>query len=978
MFYPKATNITGTGSSFIAPLYTAWASAFKKANGLQLFHLFASQANLIIFLPASDKYVQGLDYISKGSSAGLADSLSFSNMFGAADFVPAQAQIINGKLANNVSMQAVPTIGGFVYILILVADIFANKIKIWGDSQLVQNNPQLSTFTNVTIQFVVRNVGSGTTQNFMAALKQFDSTFPGTVSSLPDWNWIDGGLKGTRVWGGATNSDMAVIVGSIQGTISYMDIQDAYRVQYALIQNRAGNYINATNPAAITSAMTQANGKNIEDISASVLDTTVADAYPITVVVFSLLRLNSIDSDIDITRWTLRFLWWCLSNGTTTATPGNNTAAAIANQLYYIPLESGMRTQALNILKLANYNGKSLYGNSPCDFDAGSENGCKNGATCAIPGPFQDVQAQCLCKGSFANINKSDCSENAELFTVKTNDLFSILSLILVLFSMLVIIIIFAFVFIKRNHPHIRAIAPDCSYFILAGCFLGTVGAFVYTVIPSKTMCYLRPFFPAMAFGAVFGMVFMKSYRIFMIFGYSRMKVSSQGVRNTRLILFACAVAFLEAIFVGLFLAFTQPVSSTQYSSSSSTYMQMCISSTDGNAALRIAAIVSEFAIYVFNAFLLGGCLYLAFKTRTAYERFVESRSIGFAIYLVSITLTIGLAVLFGMPNDPSTQKITALIRTILILVSSVGVACILFLPRLVEVFQEKKNDVSPIGINGKSNNVEEDVQVLTMEMDYLTSSGENSTFLQSSKSLESHTVQALSFKIGMRVLRFGSVWTSQTLMLLPELDMIAVFDSVKDGRIAASFKVSLSSHEPSKDDGMVFGAHSNSKSVRINLRTVKNEVYIIEFATEERCKTFSSLFDTIKSRAQQKGSTAGNQSLHLVTTPRPNYLNNPTSPTSPIAAITSPSGRMHDQLNLKNTPSTLYLPPSEFSPSIRPVQSVKSSRNPSFPNTYEINSNQLFGGYSEFQNVSNRTSEGQSGTYNINNNIGQATRPEW
>jgi hypothetical protein len=73
----------------------------------------------LFFLPAPDKYVQGLDYVSKGSSAGLADSLSFSNMFGAADFVPAQAQIINGKLSNNVSMQAIPTIGGLVSYCIL-------------------------------------------------------------------------------------------------------------------------------------------------------------------------------------------------------------------------------------------------------------------------------------------------------------------------------------------------------------------------------------------------------------------------------------------------------------------------------------------------------------------------------------------------------------------------------------------------------------------------------------------------------------------------------------------------------------------------------------------------------------------------------------------------------------------------------------------------------------------------------------------
>src|SRR5687768_9862701 len=74
-----------------------------------------------------------------------------------------------------------------------IVDIFTGIITRWNDPALTARNPALADLpSGLLIQLVVRQPGSGTTNNFATALKSFDPSFPAEVSNSVDWAAVSG------------------------------------------------------------------------------------------------------------------------------------------------------------------------------------------------------------------------------------------------------------------------------------------------------------------------------------------------------------------------------------------------------------------------------------------------------------------------------------------------------------------------------------------------------------------------------------------------------------------------------------------------------------------------------------------------------------------------------------------------------------------------------------------------------------------
>lgn len=163
-----------------------------------------------------------------------------------------------------------------------IAKIFQRQITKWDDAAIAADNPD-ATLPSTDIVVAHRSDGSGTTQNFTTWLqKAAPSTWTLAPGSTVEWP--------ADTQAGNGNAGVAQIVSSTNGAIGYVDLSDAKAagLDYAKVKNRSGAFVEPTAESA------SAAGDGIEvpdDLVFSALDSTAADAYPITyqswVIVFA-------------------------------------------------------------------------------------------------------------------------------------------------------------------------------------------------------------------------------------------------------------------------------------------------------------------------------------------------------------------------------------------------------------------------------------------------------------------------------------------------------------------------------------------------------------------------------------------------------------------------------------------------------------------------------------------------------------------
>ncbi len=301
-----ATEVTGAGASFPAPIYAKWADAYQKATGNRI------------------------NYQSIGSGGGIKQITAKTVDFGASD-MPLKPEV----LEKDGLVQFPTVIGGVVPVVNLagvkpgelkltgtvLADIYLGKIIKWNDKALVELNPGVALPAS-DIGVVRRADGSGTTFIF--------SNYLSKVS--PEWKTKVG--EGTAVqWpvglGGKGNEGVSAFVQRLPGSIGYVEYAYAKqnKLTHAVLKNAAGNFVA---PDDTTFKAAAAHADWTKSAFAEILtEQTGKDAWPLTGATFILM--HKVEDKPAQAAEALKFFEWSFKNG-----------AKLADELDYVALPDSL------------------------------------------------------------------------------------------------------------------------------------------------------------------------------------------------------------------------------------------------------------------------------------------------------------------------------------------------------------------------------------------------------------------------------------------------------------------------------------------------------------------------------------------------------------------------------------------------------------------------------------------------------------
>lgn len=312
-----ATQITGAGSTFDFPFFSS------------------------AFYEYSQKHPDvTIDYQPIGSAGGIERFTARTVDFGATD-VPMNAQELSR--APGEVLQIPVTLGGegIAYNLPgiqkglkltreVVADIYLGKITKWNDPAIAKLNPSVK-LPAMPITVVHRADGSGTTYIFTDFLSNVSREWKQKVGTGKSVRW-----PAPRSVGGKGNEGVAELVQDTSGAIGYIEL--AYLLEnempYALLQNKAGDYLY---PSINTVAAAAATKPNVSATDFSIVDTDCAECYPISG--YSWVILYKKPADLQRGKLLNQIMNWLVTEG-----------QPIAKTVQYVPLPESVKKQTQQVL----------------------------------------------------------------------------------------------------------------------------------------------------------------------------------------------------------------------------------------------------------------------------------------------------------------------------------------------------------------------------------------------------------------------------------------------------------------------------------------------------------------------------------------------------------------------------------------------------------------------------------------------------
>ena len=261
------TLITGSGSTFIAPLMAAWSTQYHEETGVQV------------------------NYQATGSGAGIRQAQE-----GIVDFAASDMPLDPDTLMDYGLMQFPIASGAIVPVinvagivpgeLILdgptLADIFTGEIKNWHDPKIADLNPTVD-LPDTPIVVIYRSDGSGTTYNFVEYLSKISDHFKNQIGVGTSVSWPSGiGSRG--------NAGVAAAVGRTLGSIGYVEY--AYIAPNDLTWTQMVNHDGQIVRPSIENLQAATQGANWEaatDYYLSITDQPGKGAWPIAANTFILL-----------------------------------------------------------------------------------------------------------------------------------------------------------------------------------------------------------------------------------------------------------------------------------------------------------------------------------------------------------------------------------------------------------------------------------------------------------------------------------------------------------------------------------------------------------------------------------------------------------------------------------------------------------------------------------------------------------------
>lgn len=297
-----AADLEGAGSTFVTPVMTRWAEAYKAKTGLDV------------------------EYQSVGSGAGIDEVDAREVDFGATD-KPLQPEelakrglsqfpIVVGGVTPVVNVPGVSA-GQLHFSGELLADIFLGKVTAWDSPEVKALNPHVA-LPHLPISVVYRSDSSGTTYNWVDFLAKASSAWRDSVGVGLTVPWPTG-------QGGAGNAGVAALVKRTLGAIGYVEY--AYAIQEALafgqVQNTYGLFV-APNIDSFEDAAATVRWKDHKDFDTLMTDAGGPTAYPITATTFILMSRSPRDP-VRAAK-ALQFFKWALEEGDRLASELNYAA----------------------------------------------------------------------------------------------------------------------------------------------------------------------------------------------------------------------------------------------------------------------------------------------------------------------------------------------------------------------------------------------------------------------------------------------------------------------------------------------------------------------------------------------------------------------------------------------------------------------------------------------------------------------------
>lgn len=301
----SAADFKGSGATFPYKVYQNWIGAYHKATGTEI------------------------DYISKGSSAGIKDAVART-----VDFAGTDAPLSPSKLEKNKLYQFPGVVGaitmsynvegvsGLKLSRAAISAIALGNVKYWDDAVIANANKGVK-LPHEKVTFVHRADGSGTTFNFTYFLSKISNEWKNAHGVKKQLNW-----PGTHHVGGKGNTGVAALIKQTPYSVGYVDFADttSNKLTMATVENKDGAYVKPALPA-FQAAAAHADLDPKKDFFAAIADPQGKDSYPIVAATFILLPKEKTEMNKKVTA----FYDWSYKNGQN-----------LASELGFVPLPDSL------------------------------------------------------------------------------------------------------------------------------------------------------------------------------------------------------------------------------------------------------------------------------------------------------------------------------------------------------------------------------------------------------------------------------------------------------------------------------------------------------------------------------------------------------------------------------------------------------------------------------------------------------------
>jgi len=249
---------------------------------------------------------------------------------------------------------------------------------------------------------------------------------------------------------------------------------------------------------------------------------------------------------------------------------------------------------------------------------------------------------------------------------IKWTDIPAIIIASIVVIGIIVTLVIFVIVVKNRTALVIRRSSPLFLYFMLIGILISFGSVLIYIGKPNEFICMIRPIILVLAFCFAFVALFLKTFRIKVIFDKSDIKV-----QDKYLLMYGSIILLIELVIVGLWTFMDKMQPNIKYIDSKMHYYTC---SNTGKIGKYL-----QLALIVINAIILFYGCYLAVKVKDVYSDYNESKVIGLSIYGIMICMIVQIII---SSIDSLGLTVIFIIQSLMIILSSVILLMFMFIPK--------------------------------------------------------------------------------------------------------------------------------------------------------------------------------------------------------------------------------------------------------------------------------------------------------